>query len=372
MVTRTDEPDALDILAGMKPDLDAVDRSWPAAQRDAIIDRALSGAGVKLRSRASRWLGAGVAAAAIAAAAFLLVPAALGPGLPAVPAPGSTPGQEWTPPAPDREESATLRFDSYDPSDLTYGSIRARLYSVDGTLGLDVDAARADGTDYLRASYTVDGEGFWSSEVSSGLALALVPGRPESVISLDYLGDRVDSHEFGEFGRTLVAIQTGQADGPLVGLIWQGADGVVHNSFDRVVPSADLDYPAGQGAPAGTVTVFLDERLGVWGYIERMNDDRRALPLSTAPVGSIYNLSATSEGEYYYDNHVIGLLPPGGTDPVLVFTQDGVHQTSAALGGTGQIVFLAVAEGIKQGQPLIESVAYTDAAGKRVSYDPAE
>jgi hypothetical protein len=92
MAAHTDELDVLESLAAMRPDLDELGRSWPAEQRQAVLDEVLSVARTAPRRSASRWIGAGIAVAAATAATLLLLPTVVGlwqpaGSVPAVPAP---------------------------------------------------------------------------------------------------------------------------------------------------------------------------------------------------------------------------------------------------------------------------------------------
>lgn len=121
----------------------------------------------------------------------------------------------------------------------------------------------------------------------------------------------------------------------------------------------------------GRVVVFRDEARGVWGYRDYANDVQQTMPLGTEPVGSLLGLAATVDGEYFLDSTAIGLLPAGGTDPEFTFPHDGINWTSAALGDTGQIVFLVTAERVRQGVAMVDSILYTNPSGERVSYRPS-
>lgn len=112
MTTHTDGPDVLEELARLRPSEPEVAQAWDQNRRLTALERALAtgpsspgtGAAPRARRRTSRWIGAGIAAAAAVAAALLLVPGALGPEpVPAVPAPVGT----TTPPPGTAEPTVT-------------------------------------------------------------------------------------------------------------------------------------------------------------------------------------------------------------------------------------------------------------------------
>lgn len=117
MATGIDRPDVLATLASMRPDAEAVERTWSQNRRQAALRHALTAPaptrqspGSRPASRsASRWVGVGLAIAAVGAAVLLLVPASLGSRpTQAVPVATPTPASaEPTEPAVTTEPSPT-------------------------------------------------------------------------------------------------------------------------------------------------------------------------------------------------------------------------------------------------------------------------
>ncbi len=102
----------------MRPDTESVNRAWDQSRRQVALRRALTANAPKrptrigqpaLRSGASRWISAGVAVAAVSAAAFWLVPGSLGvKEIEAVPAATPTPPPAQTGDTVDSHPGATL------------------------------------------------------------------------------------------------------------------------------------------------------------------------------------------------------------------------------------------------------------------------
>lgn len=140
MATRTDEPDVLEVLASMKPDLVALDRAWPDSQRQAVIHHALSAPSTQSWRARSRWIGVGVAVAAVSTAALLLVPGAinLNRPIPAIPVQTPTtqpsPGRVVVGPASEVPSASVVVLD--DPELVDRGSpndvLAPGVYFVDG------------------------------------------------------------------------------------------------------------------------------------------------------------------------------------------------------------------------------------------------
>ena len=106
MPTEIERPDVLDTLASMRPDHDAVDRVWNQSRRQAVLQRALSADARKRPLRSGqptslnvtkRWVGAGLAVAAVSLTVVWLVPPPSGlRAVPAPPAATSTPAPSQT------------------------------------------------------------------------------------------------------------------------------------------------------------------------------------------------------------------------------------------------------------------------------------
>ncbi|MCW5954611.1 MAG: hypothetical protein KIT69_20355, partial [Propionibacteriaceae bacterium] len=94
-----DDQDVMETLATMRPDSVDLGREWHPGRRQGILRRVLIDVGPRrVRPGTSRWIGAGLAVAAVTTAAFLLLPGMLGPGRPIEAAPGQNPTKPVTAP----------------------------------------------------------------------------------------------------------------------------------------------------------------------------------------------------------------------------------------------------------------------------------
>jgi hypothetical protein len=290
---------------------------------------------------------------------------------------GDVPPESPAAPAPSRTVPATassstfLDFDVFDASDLTFDSVEVTTDLAGDVVTVRVVARPFNGDQVVRGFETRAGVFGWA-QVAPGLVVALVPEPVRTVFALDGGESHVDTGELPEWDAVAVGIQT--PDRPFAGLIWEGADGVLRNSAGDVVPSAELTYQVEElpapGLTSRSVLVFRDEMLSVWGYIDRNGDSPVTGPLDTQPVGSIQEVSSTSDGDYSYALTAIGFLPVGGSDPDLGLAVPAARWTAAELGDSGRIAFVAVADKIEPGLALVERVTYTDKSGSRVSYEP--
>lgn len=328
-------------------------------EAEVDLETVIAGGQRLRRGRRGGWAIAGVAAASVAV--LLAWPAIIGGSVPAVPAPVATPTPPVESSAQPVSDRVVLEFSQWDPS-LGYDQVEIEVVRTGDNLAVGVTAGSEDAPE-ATGSYTSNAGEFWSVPVADDLVVALIPDRTSSVTSVGGGWEPVDSGWLSGVELTAVAVQRDSGNEDFGGLTWQSADGEVHSSKGNAA-SAVLSYAG------GTVVVYRDEALQVWGYIDRANGDSEAKPLDTEPVATLAGLSATSEGDYFVDFVAVGFLPPGGTDPELVLTQDNITWTSEPLGNTGQLAILAVADRIKQGQPLVESITYTDTEGKRVTYNP--
>ncbi|MGC4152519.1 MAG: hypothetical protein QM628_05505 [Propionicimonas sp.] len=99
MTNHLDDHDVMETLAALRPDSGDLGREWHPGRRQAILRRVLDDVEPRRVNRgASRWIGAGLAVAAVTTAAFLLLPGMLGPGRPIEAAPGQNPTKPVTEP----------------------------------------------------------------------------------------------------------------------------------------------------------------------------------------------------------------------------------------------------------------------------------
>jgi len=312
-------------------------------------DAALAGGARLRRGRLARWASGGVALA-------VLIGVLAWNGLPwrqvvAIPDPIAVPTS-----AP-RAPSAMLSFPVSDPPQ-TWTGARVSVVRTGDRLTVELARVQANGDEGASHTYTTAAGEFWSVPVDDDLVVAVIPNPVVSVASLAgwdvSVNDGLDA-----LGITVVGVQrSNPAVGAYGGLVWRGANFDVRNSEGAVIPSAVLE------AGDRSVIVFRDEGLGVWGYLDAYNDVHAALPMASEPTGAVYDLPKNPEGEVTE----IGFLPARGRNPKLT-VRDGAMWGSAAVGDSGRVAFIAFAVS-PASTPLVTSVTYTDASGKRMTYQP--
>ena len=312
-------------------------------------DAALAGGERLRRGRLARWASGGVALVA-------LVGVLAWNGLPwrqvvAIPDPISVPTS--APGAP----TVALLFQQADPPQ-TWTGANVRVVRTGDRLTIEVARVHPNGDEGASHTFTTAAGEFWSVPIDDDLVVALIPNPVISVGSLPGWEVSVNDGLEG-LGMTAVGLQRSDPTaGAYGGLVWRGANFSVHNSEGAVVPSAVLR------TRDRSVIVFHDEGLGVWGYLDAYNEDHAALPMATEPTGTVYDLAKNPEGEVTE----IGFLPAGGRDPKLT-VRDGATSGSAVVGDSGRVAYIVFAVN-PAATPLVTSVTYTDASGKRMTYQP--
>jgi hypothetical protein len=318
---------------------------------DARVDtEALVAGGNRLRrARTTRWVWGGVVLAALVV--FLAWNGLSGRQVVAVPDPMTAPTS--APPAP----TLGLSFPQTDPPQ-TWTGVNVRVVRTGDRLRVELARVHANGDEGVSHTYTTAAGEFWSVPVDDDLVVAVIPNPVSSVASLAGWDVSVNDG-LEELGITVVGVQrSNPAAGAYRGLVWRGVNFDVHNSAGVAVPSAVLR------AGDRSVIVFLDEGLGVWGYLDAYNEDHAALPIATEPTKSVYDLAKNPDGEVTE----IGFLPAGGRNPKLA-VRDGATWGSAAVGDSGRVAYMVFAVN-PASTPLVTSVTYTDATGKRLTYQP--
>lgn len=96
MNVRLDDHDVLETVTLLRPDPADLGQEWYPGRRYAVLQRVLGSAPPRGRTStaASRWIGAGLAVAAVTTAAFLLLPGMLGAGRPIEATPGQHPAKQ--------------------------------------------------------------------------------------------------------------------------------------------------------------------------------------------------------------------------------------------------------------------------------------
>lgn len=311
-------------------------------------DAAVAGGNRLRRARTARWTSGGVVVAVLVG--VLAWNGLAGRQVVAVPDPLTT-----TTPAP-RPPSVLLAFPVSDPPQAWTGAILSATRTGE-RLTIEVARVHPNGEEGVRHTYTATAGEFWSVPVEDDLVVALLPNPVVGVASLP--GWEVSVNDALDIGMTAVGVQRSDPTaGAYGGLVWRGANFDVHDSEGSVVPSAVLD--AGDRG----LIVFRDEALAVWGYLDTYNDINAAMPLTTEPVGTVYDLAKNPEGEFTE----IGFLPAGGRNPKLA-VRAGATWGSGVLGDSGRVAYLVF--GVNPAiTPMVTSVAYTDANGKRMTYRP--
>lgn len=265
-------------------------------------------------------------------------------------------------------DSAILGFDVDDS--LPYESAQVTVSVADGRLHIELAATRRGAAARSVGSFTAPEGRYWSTVVDRDLAVAILPGRAADVISLSPF-DTVQSAYLSTTGLTAVAVERDR-DADFRGLIWREGD-AFRDSLGTPVASAQVAVggPVDPGTTRPSLTVLRDEGLGVWGWVDGASGDGTVRPLTSEPLGSLMELSATAgSGEDFTDVSWIGFLPAGGSDPSPAVASAGISWGSAPVGDSGRVAILVTARSIRKGDSPVTSVTYTDAAGQRVTYIP--
>ena len=206
---------------------------------------------------------------------------------------------------------------------------------------------------------------YWSTEVTDRLSLVVIPGLADNVIS-------VDSSDVTQFAYlagpdvTVAAVQRAKSASGVPGMIWQDFHARLRDSSGGLVASTPL------GVPNRDLTVFRDDRLDVWGYIDPANSTRRVFPLSTEPLTSMYRVSATQQDGDLLDATWIGITPAGVSNLMVTMSTPEQDWTDGRLGTTDRYAYLAHADKVKGTQTLVTEVSYTDKSGRHVEFQPRQ
>lgn len=334
-------------LIDAEPDLDAVVREGDRVLRGRFVRRVAGGIAVALVVGTVAWV------------------ATVPREVPGVPAPVATPSA-----SPVTSESASI-----DLQDAGINKSDAPARSV------DVSATRT-GTGYS-VSFTITADDGTQRRFSGDVEAGKATFKQYPRLMVGVVADRVSWRDsvYGDLvggisstakalpglGITLVVDVAEKPGNTIRGLLWQGADGLVHDDAGDEVPSAVVDVAGQQGV------VYLSERLDTFGY--REVDGTTAVRTHIVPADDLVKI-AMRHGADATENpglaFAVGLLPDGAGDPRLTLAGYGQEWSSAALSGTGRVVFVAVGQD-RSGKtgPLVTKVVYTDADGKQVTYRPS-
>ena len=204
---------------------------------------------------------------------------------------------------------------------------------------------------------------YFESTVAGNLFVAVIPDEVTDV-QVDFdpsdpnpprvmdLQTRADHNN----GMTLVVARLDPVSQP-VRLFWLGADGAVHDNAGQrmhtlTMTAADAHLSVFQRADGTEWATLPSDRAAVWRTI----DPDRAEIRVVQPQGAS-----------------VGRLPDGATD-VTVRTRGGRAWTVGTMVADGRTWYLVVQNRDEWGDDsrasLVTSISYTDASGKRITYEP--
>jgi hypothetical protein len=209
---------------------------------------------------------------------------------------------------------------------------------------------------------------FWSARVSPRLTVAVIPGEADQVIDASGASEAVHSQYVPDVGVTVAAVQSPQPGDTPVEVLWRTPEGRMLSSQGQSVASAALSVS--DEVSSRSVVIFRDEGLDVWGFIDETNDVRVVRRLDTEPVGTLFLSMGTADGENLTDLLGVGCLPAGGSAPEPVLADAGALWDAAPLHGDNRTCYLVFAHHHRQGEPLLKSLTYSDASGRKVTLHP--
>lgn len=343
---RTDLFGATELIEA-EPDLDAVMREGDRVLRGRFVRRMAGGVAVALVVGLVTWVAT--------------VPRAV----PGVPAPMSTSSAS---PVTSESASIDLRDAGVNQSDPPARAVEVSATRTATGYSVSFTITNADGTQRRRSGDVEPGKALLTQypRLMVGVVAARFDWR-DSVYA-DMVGGISGTEKvLPGLGLTVVVDVAEKAGNTIKGLLWQGADGLVHDDTGNAVPEARIGL-------AGVVgTVYLSERLGFLGYRETDGSEIVSTQ-DLAPDNDLVKIavwSGTSTPDRKGRATVIGLLPDGASDPAVTLAGYGQEWSSGKLSDTGRGVFVAVGQDAtgRKGS-LVTKVVYTDADGKRVTYRP--
>ncbi len=272
---------------------------------------------------------------------------------------GGIPATASSSPAITGQAKVTLDFDT--DTSLPYQSATLDVRRDNQNLTITAGAAKDDKPTIMLDTTESHADTVWSVSVDNDLQLALLPGDADQITSLS--GGIVHSQWLPSVAMTAVAVE--HEGNPAQQLIWRDTNQQIRNSLGHTLPSATLTTEQGNGS----VVVFEDPQLAVWGYLDVNNDIRSTARLDTEPIRSIRGLSATNDGNDFVDATWLIVLPTGATHPRLD-TEKGTTWDAAPIGNTGRTAILIHSDRVKAGHTGINTVSYTDQIGQTHTYAP--
>ena len=340
---------------------DSADASRVDVDRPAV----LAAGGRALYTR--RLVLGGVTALAALGIAGGLLAGLPGVGTIGVPAPAATATASRPAPATvtftlDRSGNPSRPWSDEDPASITIGATQ----EPDGSFRVDYSTTDVAGQQGVTTSAGIAaGRATWGlGNAIDGYLVGVVPGVATTILTVPDAGSATGDQRVIP-GTGLTAFYWRGDDTHLAdvqGLVWLDGDGSVHNSSGETVPSATL------GTGDRSFTVFADPTLQVAGatHLGTTGSGPWAAEGGKPTVAGGWD-SATRVG------WAAGLLPTGATAVKATFHKGvGDHQVevSGAVGPQGRIFF--VASGTFRDSGVLDTVSWTDGAGKRITVDASK
>ncbi len=228
----------------------------------------------------------------------------------------------------------------------------------DGRYMVQAELQRGNRLDLTRAA-TNDGHSITWFQLTSKVVVGFVPHRLNWIQYSDkevgqpfFSSFSMDFRAFAQFDATVVYRVAAGASGDYAGLrgyLWRGDDGRYYDGDGALLPSDTYN-----GA-----TLYLSERLGIFGMIRGGNftsvEERSGHASVLSPADSSKDVKAVA----------VALLPAGASKPEVHAGVNGAQIDIETLGG--RVLVVATATASDNSVPLITSITFTDANGKKVT-----
>lgn len=228
----------------------------------------------------------------------------------------------------------------------------------DGRYSVQAVLQRGDRVDYQHSA-TNDGHSITWFQLTSKVVVGFVPHRLNWIQYSDkevgqpfFSSFSMDFRTFAQFDATVVYRVAAGASGDYAGLrgyLWRGDDGRYYDGDGTLLPSDTYN-----GA-----TLYFSERLGIFGMIRGGNftsvEERSGHASVLNPADSSKDVKAVAAA----------LLPAGASKPEVHAGVNGAQIDIETLGG--RVLVVATATVSNDSVPLISSITFTDANGKKVS-----
>ena len=327
------------------------------------------------RARSSRRIARTAGAAAIVAVAGLVGWGALraAPVLGGHPDPmgtisavPNTPSTSSSPYVPTDPMSATFelggKINGQVPS---YESVEVAVKSngdqVDVSVSMNKGTDKAAGT--ILRQYTMTSGKFWYVALDKNLVLSIVPGRTNWFQTRDDATKGSVTYTEPLTGINATAYLTGYLKSGelnlLRGFLWEGTDGVVHDSLGNVVPSAEI------ALSGDTYLIYRDVALDVGGVAPRQGGGFAFHVRDLTPGDLLDGGLGRQDDDGTWTWARFGCLPPGAHD-ITVELAPGDGSWASAVLSDGTVAVLAVNHSKSDRAKVVTSISYRDANGKLV------